>query len=253
MTEIALLDNSYIIGVMIFFCIVQSVFGMGLLIFGTPSLILLDVPFFDALLILLPASLTISLLQIGSPEYFRQIDFGRSIPLLACAVIIGLSIHLLPVGPLRLEGLLGAVLFCYGLSRISSRIGAVATRFVRGRTLTMTAAMGILHGVSNMGGAILAIISSARFSEKNQLRSFVAANYSILAGIQLVVLLIVLDHWPMASVVASSAIALIAFLCLGHRVSSAISSHAFRHLFTGFIFMYSLALLWKHLQYAAGA
>lgn len=252
MTEIALLDDSYIVGVIVFFCVVQSVFGMGLLVFGTPTLILLDVPFFDALLMLLPASLTISLLQVGTPEQFRRMEIARSIPLLSGAVLIGLSVHLLPIhSHLRIDGLLGATLFCYGLSRAFSRVDALASRLVRNRTAMMTATMGIVHGVSNMGGAILAIISTARYAEKDQIRSFVAVNYSILASIQLIVLLIALDRWPTLSVLASAAIALAAYVILGRHVSSAISTHAFRHLFTGFIFMYALALLWKHLQYTS--
>jgi uncharacterized membrane protein YfcA len=252
MTEIALLDNNYIVGVIVFFCIVQSVFGMGLLVFGTPTLILLDVPFFDALLMLLPASLTISLLQVGTPQQFRRIDIARSVPLLSGAVLVGLSFHLLPFGSsVRIDGLLGAILFCYGLSRAFRRVDTVASRLVRSRAAMMTATMGIVHGVSNMGGAILAIISSARYTEKDQIRSFVAANYSILAAIQLIVLLVALDHWPTLSVLASAAIAFTAYVTLGRHVSSVISTHAFRHLFTGFIFMYALALLWKHLQYTS--
>ena len=37
--------------------VIQSLFGMGLLVFGTPTLILLGVDFTEALLILLPCSM----------------------------------------------------------------------------------------------------------------------------------------------------------------------------------------------------
>lgn len=41
----------------------QSIFGIGLLIFGTPIFLLIDYSFVETLNILLPISITISLLQ----------------------------------------------------------------------------------------------------------------------------------------------------------------------------------------------
>jgi uncharacterized protein len=248
MIQVELLDNTHLAAILIFFCVVQSVFGMGLLVFGTPTLILLNVPFLDCLLLLVPASLTISLMQIGSVSTFRNTEIGGSIHLLICAVAVGFLVHFLPIGPVRLEGLIGVVLLGYGLSRMSARVEAVATRFVRRRFRAMTAAMGILHGASNMGGAILAILSTSRFSDKGELRLFVAANYAVLAASQMLVLVFVLDQWPLLSIVASSSIALVAYLSLGRHAFRAIGSHAFQHLFTGFIFMYAVALLWKYSQ-----
>ena len=243
-------DNTHILIVVMIFCVVQSVFGMGLLVFGTPTLIILDVPFRDCLLFLVPASLTISLLQIGSIGNFRQSGLGGQIPLLSCAVFLGFLVHILPIGPVRLEGPLGVVMLCYGLARMSARIGTEVAQFVRHRFLGMTVAMGVLHGASNMGGAILAILSSARFSDKNELQSFVAANYAVLAGSQLIVLFFVMNHFHIASAMASATVALVVFTLLGRRVFRAINSNLFGKLFTGFIFAYSIALLWKYGQNA---
>ena len=61
---------------------VVAVFGMGLLVFGTPTLIILDVPFLDCLIHLIPASLTISLLQIVPQGLPSKLKVDRSIPLL---------------------------------------------------------------------------------------------------------------------------------------------------------------------------
>ena len=44
--------------------VVQSVFGMGVLIFGTPTLLLLGYDFTEAICLLVPASFVISLLQV---------------------------------------------------------------------------------------------------------------------------------------------------------------------------------------------
>jgi len=45
-------------------CFFQSVFGIGILLFGTPIFIILGYDYYVALLIILPFSITISILQI---------------------------------------------------------------------------------------------------------------------------------------------------------------------------------------------
>ena len=46
------------------FSIIQSIFGVGLLLFGTPTLLLLGYSYEVTLWTLLPASITISIIQI---------------------------------------------------------------------------------------------------------------------------------------------------------------------------------------------
>ena len=50
-----------IISTLVFF---QSIFGVGLLLFGTPTFLLLNYNFLDTLNILLPISISISFLQL---------------------------------------------------------------------------------------------------------------------------------------------------------------------------------------------
>ncbi len=239
-------DDLYILGIIAIFCMVQSVFGMGLLIFGTPTLIILDVPFLECLFYLIPASLTISLLQLAPQGSLRNLNIGPSIPLLVIAVTAGFLLHMLPFDAIRLDGLIGVVLLCYGLARVFTRIGVIASEFVRHRYYSMLVMMGVLHGVSNMGGAILAIVSSARFSDKNELRTFTAANYAVLAASQLVLLLFEIEHKQIVGMLASSLLALTVYTFVGKHMFGSIGTRQFHKLFTGFIFAYSAALLWKY-------
>ena len=239
-------DNLHVLVVVVVFCMVQSVFGMGLLIFGTPTLIILNVPFLDCLIHLIPASLTISFLQIMPQKSYLESNIGKSIPLLMGSVMVGLTIHLLPVGAIRLDGLIGIVMLCYGLARMFTRVGALASEFVSERHYAMLVMMGLLHGVSNMGGALLAILSSARYSDKNELRNFVALNYAILAGTQLLVLLFVMESKHIGSLLVSAVIAFFVYIWAGQHMFSSIGGNAFHNLFTGFIFIYSAALLLKY-------
>ena len=45
-------------------CIFQSIFGVGLLLFGTPAFLMLDYSFISTLMTILPVSITISFFQI---------------------------------------------------------------------------------------------------------------------------------------------------------------------------------------------
>ena len=58
-----LLFEFLIITLLIFF---QSIFGIGLLLFGTPTFLLLGYNFLEVLNLLLPTSVTISLMQFFS-------------------------------------------------------------------------------------------------------------------------------------------------------------------------------------------
>ena len=51
------------IGIIIFLIFVQSIFGVGLLLFGTPSFLILGYDFANTINILMPVSITISILQ----------------------------------------------------------------------------------------------------------------------------------------------------------------------------------------------
>ena len=59
------MDNFWIqTVVVVVFATVQSLFGVGLLVFGTPTLLLLGYSFESTIAVLLPASITISFLQV---------------------------------------------------------------------------------------------------------------------------------------------------------------------------------------------
>ena len=51
------------ISIIAFLIIIQSVFGVGLLLFGTPSFLILGYDFANTINILMPVSITISILQ----------------------------------------------------------------------------------------------------------------------------------------------------------------------------------------------
>ena len=82
--------------VLCFFALVQSIYGVGLLIFGTPFLLLSNTSFDQALGILLPSSFLISLHQVFMHRKYELYEAQSIIP-----VFLGLPLGLLLV--LKLE------------------------------------------------------------------------------------------------------------------------------------------------------
>ena len=68
------------------FILFQSVFGIGLLVFGTPTYLLLGYSFAETLSILVPVSITIS---------FYQIYFARKILIILKLIILNIVYHLI--------------------------------------------------------------------------------------------------------------------------------------------------------------
>ena len=117
------------------FCVIQSIFGVGLLLLGTPTFLLIGYDFFEVLNILLPYSIVISFLQIFVTKD-RNFEFGKKI-----------LIHSVPF-----------------------------------------LILGLFHGLTNLGGSLLTIISSNVHSDKNIIRYNISSGYFIFALFQLLLI-----------------------------------------------------------------
>lgn len=58
---------------------IQSIFGVGVLLFGTPLLLLVGYGFIEAIIILLPISVTINLFQIAKDYKSVDLEFYKNI------------------------------------------------------------------------------------------------------------------------------------------------------------------------------
>ena len=68
--------------------VVQSIFGVGMLLFGTPILLLLGYSFVDALGIVLPISIAISLLQVIKHVDYVDTAFYKNVLRYSIPVVI---------------------------------------------------------------------------------------------------------------------------------------------------------------------
>jgi uncharacterized membrane protein YfcA len=166
--------------------IIQSVFGAGVLLFGTPLLLLFGYEFVDVLIVLLPISLAINLMQIIKHHAHIDFAFYRNILMLTLPLI---AVFLFLVTHVRINiGLLiGLFLLFIAFKEFSATVAQLINRMMAFEK-TYFLLMGIVHGVSNLGGSLLTALVHHKNYEKDVARVTVAASYGTFAVVQLLTL-----------------------------------------------------------------
>ena len=166
---------------------IQSIFGVGVLLFGTPLLLLFGYSFFECLLIVLPVSVSINIVQIIND--YRSIDFKifKRIILITVPLII-LSLLLIDTILFNVSILIGLFLIFIALKDYIGIIKRFMNRILQYSKLYY-AMMGLVHGVTNLGGALLTAIIFNTSLNKFQKRATIAASYMTFAIFQIITIL----------------------------------------------------------------
>ena len=140
--------------------IIQSIFGIGLLLFGTPTFLILGYDFFNTLNFLLPISIIVSFLQfISLKSKFKKIIFDFNfycLPFLVLFLIFALNF----------KEVLNFKFYVTIILIISSTLALKRNNFFLKEKLILKYKkvilifIGLIHGLTNMGGGFLSIFSS---------------------------------------------------------------------------------------------
>ena len=172
------------------YSIVQSIFGVGLLLLGTPTLLIFEYSFSETLWLLLPCSLTISVIQVIIG--YRLIEAKkRAIYLIIPTLILGLAIVVTYSSDINITRLAGILLLIIGFIKLSPKIYQLLASRVKKNSRSFYLIIGLVHGVSNMGGGPLSIVMSSIYTKKEIIRANVAYIYLILVSFQLLILSII--------------------------------------------------------------
>ena len=230
------------------FAVFQSFFGVGLLVFGTPTLLLLDYTFAETLAALLPASLAVSFLQVwrGGPGIERgfvlQFGIWCLLPLSAALAAL-LALHV----QVNFSLLVAFVLVGFVALRWFSALGERTRGWVSAHQKLWLLVMGVVHGFSNLGGGFLTILAAARFRDEARIRNVVAFCYLCFAAIQLCVLALLTSDefsWIQFAYAATSAMV---YLIIGRYIFRWASAPVFDRLFTTFMALYAALLVLQDL------
>ncbi|AOJ69892.1 MULTISPECIES: TSUP family transporter [Burkholderia] len=226
--------------------LIQSIFGMGILVFGTPTLLLFGVEFAAVLGLLLPASMTLSAIQVWS---------SRGLPLPArergnmavCAAVVVVSLATLVLTKLnaRVDLFVGGAMLAAAVVRVApvlrDRLRARIARHDRRYVVLM----GVVHGLTNMGGALLAVYAASGQRDKDEIRAIVARYYLLFGTIQLGTLALLRPAALSWSGAAVAPIAALVYVALGNAMFRRAGASLYEHAMTGFIGAYGAAVLAK--------
>ena len=175
--------------IVLFLCLFQSIFGVGLLLFGTPTFLMIGYDFVSTLFIILPVSITISFLQIiykNSLKKKQVLEFNLfCLPVLFIFLIISINSNFIDIK------------MCVSILLIISSIMTLNKKkiilwkkyFLRYRRLCLIF-IGSIHGFTNMGGGFLSIFSSLINGENKFItRGYIAYGYFIMGIIQYITIL----------------------------------------------------------------
>ena len=164
--------------------IFQAVFGIGLLLIGTPTFLLIGYNFFDVLNLLLPFSITISLLQV---IYSKDIDSGFNTKILLYCIpplILALSILVKYENNIDFILLISFTIIFFSIINLSKFKNTIFNGNNKKINLGLII-LGLIHGFTNLGGSFFTLICTNINKQKKIIRQNIASGYLIFGTIQL--------------------------------------------------------------------
>lgn len=225
--------------------IIQSLFGVGVLLFGTPILLLLDYDFFNALSVLLPISIAINTLQIIKHHPFIDTSFYKKV-VLFCIPFVVLFLFLISKINFNINLLVGGFLILVAAKNFFPSIQDNLEKMFRFEK-TYLGCMGVIHGLTNLGGSLLTAIVHAKNLEKNTTRVTIAICYATFAFFQLATLVVIDNPFQLSfsDNMSLLQIGVIVFLLTEEILYTTINNQKYNQLFTLFLFISGLLLILK--------
>ena len=173
-----------------FLIIIQSIFGVGLLLFGTPSFLVLGYDFANTINILMPISISISILQFYKSKVKDQKFINEynlfCLPFLVFFLVVALKFKDL----LDFKLLVGLLLVFSSILILNKRRFSLFKKtFFKLKKLVLIG-IGCVHGLTNMGGNFLAIYSTLVSQNKKEIaRYYICYGYLIMGILQYITVL----------------------------------------------------------------
>ena len=171
---------------------IQSIFGVGLLLFGTPSFLLLGYDFASTLNILIPVSITISALQffkskVSDRNFIKEYNLF-CLPFLILFLVLALKFKHFFDFKIIVAFLL---IFSSILILNKRRFSSFKKIFFNSKKYILIG-IGCVHGLTNMGGSFLAIYSTLISKNiKEVSRYYISYGYLIMGILQFITVLFI--------------------------------------------------------------
>jgi uncharacterized protein len=224
--------------------VVQSLFGVGLLLFGTPVLLLSGMSYDHVLVYLLPCSIVVSVLQVASSGGLTLEPIRRQFLLFTVPAVLAATAVAVRYGsPHQIRAIVGVMLLVTAAVRLGP-MQAALSRVVRRHRQPLMFGLGAVHGISNLGGGILTVIVGSSFDDKLSIRRHIAFAYGTMAMIQLAVVLLVKHPYLDVRIwLLLPAVAAATYLLVGQRAFRATRPRTFEFGLTGVIAVFGALLV----------
>ena len=239
-------DYILILTIIMLLSIVQSIFGIGILMFGTPILLLMGYDFTIALGFLLPASLSVSLLQVitfqGQRPSISPYLYLLCLPTIMFGLWLVGSTSLTSVSHYFVGGILIMSAFIRFNSQFQSRLTILLTKHIPIYHLIL----GLVHGLTNLGGALLTILASCTSKDKTSIRYIVAHYYLLFSLTQLFVLYVIVKVPNLfSSNLFTGILSACVYQLVGNQIFIHTNNNAYQIALNIFIFICGLAILFN--------
>ncbi len=224
---------------------IQSIFGVGVLLFGTPILLLLGYDFINALSVLLPISIAINSLQIIKHYQFIDTFFYKKVLIYTIPFVV-LFLFIVSTVKINIAILVGGFLVLVALKSFFPVVEQKLEKMLKHEKIYL-AVMGLVHGLTNLGGSLLTAIVHSKKYEKNATRVNVAICYATFAVFQLATLFFLGSQFELSYVDNMSFLQLgvIVFLCTEEMVYSTIDNKKYSQYFAAFLLISGILLIIK--------
>jgi hypothetical protein len=169
--------------------LVQSIYGVGLLLFGTPILILNGMEFNAVLGLLLPSSILLSLFQFFGTRTL-SINETEMIPIVVFGIVVGFVVLSQFNAPFQMSLVMAFSMVSAAVLRsipgVMDRVGEWLSCHRRVFHLINA----VLHGCTNLGGTLLTVYSTSVYKEHLLALRCTSVFYLVYALSQIAVLLI---------------------------------------------------------------
>jgi uncharacterized membrane protein YfcA len=233
-----------VVAVIAILSVVQSIFGMGILVFGTPTLLLMGYDFATTLGYLLPGWFAFSLLQVLGGRSKKTPVSAYLYFICLPAIVAGFwLIEYSPLGTWT-NMLIGLILIASAIVRIWSYPRSLLHGFLKRNSLLYHLIMGLVHGLTNLGGSFLAILASGISMDKTEIRYTVAHYYLAFSTVQLIFMILTMDYSDILfSNLPMAGLSAFVFFVIGNRFFFRTSERVYNVALTIFMAVYGAFIL----------